>query len=187
MARHDDTAILRAHLCAVDQAAREAEAKWGFDRLPTLVSVATRAKFELQRKSWSAKMEAAWEDQYGVPAIIDAAVKSSEATVRAWQALDAEATASGRSPIEPDVWEFVLLNGDLAAFVRTAAEASAVTREGGYAEVWTLNEVANAIAFVKADKRPEVVREPAVKADGSWTLNGDAIPFGDGYAGEVAA
>ena len=65
--------------------------------------------------------------------------------IRAWNALDAEATKAGAPPLAPTVWETVLpQSGEVVAIVRDSEEALAVAKDRKGA-VWTLAEVAVAI------------------------------------------
>lgn len=148
-----DQHTLKAIIDGLDEAARTMEAKWGFGRLPLLVSVETRAKFYRQRD----KAYDALEECYGAKVItrdmLDRTQSACAGMERAWKALDAEATTAGAKSVDPDVWECVLQDGSVAAIVRTTAEASSVIREGRMLNVWTLDEVARAI-----DLMPEIVR-----------------------------
>ncbi len=59
--------------------------------------------------------------------------------------LDRMATANGTAPLAPSVWEVRMPSGKVCALVRTAAEARAVSADGRFVEVWTLDEIGRLI------------------------------------------
>ena len=74
--------------------------------------------------------------------------------VKAWLALDAAATAAGKAPLSPLVWE-VPLGSDLglAAIVPSDDHAAAVRAEGRQVTVYTLEEIARFLVGLL--ERPE--------------------------------
>jgi len=121
-----------AILIGVDQAAVEAELKWGIGRLPLLVSDATRLRFRKACDLWRQALNA-WD-----PELVE---QSGAIMRRAWAALDAEALEAGHQPMAPEVWEVALPNGAVAALVRTPEEAHHVAASGREVEVYTLDEI----------------------------------------------
>lgn len=179
----DDADTLQAYLYGVDQVAREAETKWGFGRLPMLVSDDLRAKFFRQARKWNEAMADAWGSRMLTRDQLDAAISRSEAMKRAWLALDSAAEEAGGRPVAPWVWEATLKDGTVVAVVQTDAEASHILADGRHVQAYTMREIANVI-----DALPEFLRQakqefPGAKVitstDHSWIAKGDPIPFGD--------
>jgi hypothetical protein len=65
--------------------------------------------------------------------------------LRAYDALEREAIALGKSPAPPGQWEFELKDGTPIVLVRTRAEMANVTREPP-AQVWCLEEIGEIIS-----------------------------------------
>lgn len=120
----------------LDQVAREHEAKWGVGRLELLVSDELRERFRKQQF----RLNAAIGEHD-----LDAVRKSGEAMRRAWGVLEVSAIEAGQKPLEAEVWEIVMPDGRVAAFVKTNAEAAVATRSGRYLDVWTMEEIARVI------------------------------------------
>jgi hypothetical protein len=59
--------------------------------------------------------------------------------------LDAAAEAAGAQTMSAEVWEVALLDGSVAALVRTTAEARHVVADGRQKRVYTLAEIGNLI------------------------------------------
>lgn len=181
MPNAEDAATLQAHLQAVDHTAREAEAKWGFERLPKLVTPDLHARFLRQADKWSTAMGEAWAKDMLTREQLDRAVSASAAMQRAWQALDTAAEEAGHRSIQADVWEAVLADGTVVAIVRTHAEVTKVLADGRHVVVYALPEIANLL-----DALPTLLTQakqvfPGVKVerrDRSWAKGrGDEIPF----------
>jgi len=175
------TATLDASVNGVDAAAKNAEAVWGYERLPDLVSQETRVKFELAKTRWRVALDAAYGSAYPTQAQVDAVVAYSQTMMRAWPRLIAEATERGFKPIDPDVWETTCDDGSLLAVVRTSAEANHVASNGRYRVVLTMAEVAHLfkaaggpLAQIKSEfPKAEIV---AVKSKAAGPMD-DEIPF----------
>lgn len=187
-----DSATLQAIFIGVDAARSEAEATWGADRLPRLVSDDLRAKLYRQQARWSAAYAAAWEADMLTRDALEAVTSAAGGMTRAWAALAAAASEAGHRPLVPGVWDTRLADGtilavvqdnDAARFVLDAAKA-----DGRTVAVYTMAEVANVIdalgetvAEIKrqwpdAKVQPPRDREPM---DSSWVKAGDEIPFGE--------
>lgn len=123
---------IQAHIDGVDHVASEMERKWGVGRLRLLVTADLRERFDAQREKFN---RAIWSHD------LEAVSVHAPAMVRAWQALDREATECGCAELEPVVWEGRKPDGTVMAVVRTPAEAHAVTADGRHTEVWTLDEL----------------------------------------------
>ncbi|MDZ7906202.1 MAG: hypothetical protein U5N55_10815 [Cypionkella sp.] len=90
--------IMADHACApFDRVAREAEARWGIDRLPSLVSIETAAKFG----SAMARLNAAMDGTD-----IEFTKAAVSICIRGIAAMEEEAIKSGHKPLDPEVWEY---------------------------------------------------------------------------------
>jgi len=129
-------AFARASLDRLDAIASAMERRWGVGRLPKLVDAAVAVRFAAQRDRLDNAIRADRPELISVQA---------EAMIRAWQALDAEATKAGAPPLAPTVWEAILpRSGEVVAIVRDSEEALTIAKDRKGA-VWTLAEVAVAI------------------------------------------
>jgi hypothetical protein len=108
------------------------EAKWGADRLRLLVEPELREKFDRQRYLLN---QAIWHGE-----LEEVRIQSGR-MVKAWLALDAAASAAGKQPLVPNVWEISLADGRVAAIVSTAHDARAVNADGREVVVYTLEEI----------------------------------------------
>lgn len=185
MSLHEDHATLSALIKGVDRQARQAETKWGVDRLPRLVDTDLLAKFERQRAKWRFALETAYDAKTITADMMEAAKSSSAAMERAWAALDQAASAAGHGELSPDVWEVPLAGGKVAAIVRTTAEAVVVTQAGRFVSVYTLDEVGHvidALPSILTQAKVEfpgavIVESRTTRADRSWIKTGDELPF----------
>lgn len=179
----DDCITLQSWITAVDEAAREKERLWGFDRLRLLASPELRAKFDRQAAKWREALEQAWAATVLARDMLDAVASRSAAMQRGWQALEDAASEAGHRPVAPFIWEVVLKDGTVAAFVQTAAEASKVIADGRHVVVWTVEEVANILNAIPEFLNKAKTEFPGSKIIGTgdrrWLKNGDPIPFGD--------
>lgn len=128
----------RAYLDEADQTACEMEAKWGADRLRLLVGPDLREKFDRQRYLLN---QAIWHGE------LEAVRREAGRMVNAWMALDRAAEAAGKPKLSPLVWEVPLEDGSVAAIVRDAADAHAVTAEGRAVAVFSLDEIGRLLSI----------------------------------------
>lgn len=163
---------VKALIDGVDHLAGEMEIKWGVGRLRLLVSDDFRERFDRQTKKMNT---AIWDGQ---PADVEIEAGRMAA---AWRALDAQAGEAGAAPLDPQVWEVGLPDGRVCALVRTMAEQHAVSGDGRYVMVMSLDEIAHLIVgfpeLLKVKEeipgaRVEAVRQRVPEVD--WT-NGDDI------------
>lgn len=171
--RRTDEVIFHA-LQPVDQTARQMEDKWGVDRLPTLVSVETAAKFG----SAKAKLDAAIFQND-----VDEVTKRAGVMQKGWIALDKEATERGHAPVEPQAWTWRDDDDKPHAFVRDVAEAHAYGKAHPGVAVWTMAEVIRVAANFD-DLSKNIVSGTKVAFPGaevsaikSKKLVADEIPF----------
>jgi hypothetical protein len=105
-------------LAPLDRAAEAMDAKWGVDRLVTLVSPETAAKYGRVM----ARVVTAHDRNDAASIAADAAV-----AVRGLAAMDAEATAAGHQPADPRVWQ-ITIDGRRYGFVEDAAYVAIAER-----------------------------------------------------------
>ena len=123
----------------LDNIAAAAERKWGVDRLPLMVSPATRERFD----HFKAKLDTTIQQHHPQPDIDAAAA----IVARGWQAMDKEATERGAFPLPPACFEVDLTSegrGIVAIAPDEHAAAGlllAASHERRTVEVWTLAEV----------------------------------------------
>jgi hypothetical protein len=117
----------------VDGIAHEMENKWGVGRLLKLVSVETAAKFGTAK----AKLDQAInEDEH------QAVEKKASVMVRAWKALDDEATKLGHKPIEAAAMVATDDQGNSFTVVASLAEATHLAKQGVEGHIYNLPEIA---------------------------------------------
>lgn len=132
--------------------------RWGFNRLPHIVSIDLMERFKVQQFKWqSACMECIGSC---LPADIERVTAHGEAMIRGYDMLDKQALALGKSPTPPGQWEFELADGTPIVLVRTRAEMGNVDREP-FAQVWCLEEIGEIISrfpelVLTKDKFPEM-------------------------------
>lgn len=158
-------------LAPFDAAAADMDRKWGIDRLPELVSVATAEK-------WGSAM-----------AKLNAAIAAGDVEetklrvgvcVRGLAALDAEAEALGNSPLPPEVWECEI-EGQHIALIRDTRDWPRVSEMRPGVRIHTLREVAVALKWMADGAHLDEVRKhfpeaEIVKCEGAKEFNDD-IPF----------
>lgn len=132
--------------------------RWGYNRLPHIVSIDLMERFKAQQFKWqNACMECVASC---LPADLDRVKKHGEAMIRAYDALDKQALALGHSPTPPGQWEFELADGTPIVLVRSRSEMGNVEREPK-AQVWCLEEIGEIITrfpelVVSKDLFPEM-------------------------------
>jgi hypothetical protein len=138
----------RAYIDGADETASEMEAKWGCDRLRLLVAPDLREKFDRQRYLFN---QAIWHGE------LEEVRREAGRMVNAWLALDRAATAAGKQPLAPEVWEVPLEDGSVAAIVQDYAQARSVVAEGRAVSVFTLEEIGRLLS-----NYPEVAKAKMV-------------------------
>ena len=124
----------------VDKVAVEMESKWGVGRLTSLVSVDTARKFGAASQKLNVAIDARDPDEVA---------KRASVMVRAWNALDVEATNAGMVPVNDEVEVWVAMDDEGTSFsvVRTQAEATNIVKRGVAGRVYHLEEIARIIAM----------------------------------------
>jgi hypothetical protein len=140
--KHEVAEVIGDMIANVREHADEMNRRWGFNRLPYIVSMDLMQKFKVQKNKW----ELACFECVGslMPADLARVKAHGEAMIRAYAALEREALALGKSPAPPGQWEFELKNGTPVVLCRTRAEMGNVTREPN-AQVWCLEEIGEII------------------------------------------
>lgn len=181
MPSSSDCAELQALFEGVDGARKAAETEWGCERLPLLVGDEWRVKLRRQEARWSVAYQAAWGAERVTVDQMQAVRAAAGGMIKGYAKLTEVAIEAGHRPIFPDVWEFPLEDGSVAAFVRSNDEAAKVIAEGRYLQVYTLAEVATLInTLVPESLQLAKVVFPGSKftsTDRSWVAEGDEIPF----------
>lgn len=181
-----DAAWLQSVFEGMDHARNEVTSVWGAERLSMLVSEEMRAKFIKQQTRWSEAYREAWETERCTRPQLEAVENAAGGMKRAYVALAAAASEAGHRPLAPDVWEFLLADGSVAAFVRTNDEAAKVVADGRFVSVFTLAELGRIIDMIPAALQLAKIVWPGArfggdgdKLDKSWVKHGDEIPFGE--------
>ena len=118
-----------------DRAARHAEATWGIDKLPELVSPETAAKYGSALAKLNAALEANNPDEVAARAAV---------CIRGIAAMDAEARAAGHAPMPDDFWMYEQ-NGDRIIIARTMTDWPLIEKMHPGVPIFSLREVANAL------------------------------------------
>lgn len=121
----------------VDKVASDMEAKWGVGRLTGLVSVETADKFGSASQKLNVAIDARDADEVA---------KRAAVMVRAWNALDAEASRLGHEPLTVSTWVAEDDFGNRFTVVKTLAEASMLAKQKVSGRVYHLEEIARIIA-----------------------------------------
>jgi hypothetical protein len=129
-------------IATVTEHANEYNRRWGFNRLPHIVSIDLMQRFKSQKRKW----EIACFECVGTlrPEELARVKAHGEAMIRAYAALEREALAMGKHPAPPGQWEFELKDGTPVVLCRNRADMDNVTREPK-AQVWCLEEIGEII------------------------------------------
>lgn len=119
-----------------DRAMRDAERTWGIDRLPELVTPDLAMKFGKAMAVMNAAIDSGDPEQ---------AAAAAANCVKGIAAMDAAARAAGHQPLKAEFWEYEQ-DGFRFALIRDAAEWPSVAAERPGLTIYTLREVANALA-----------------------------------------
>ena len=130
----------------LDAVASRMEERWGVDRLPDLVTPATASRFGTAKAKLDAALEA--DD-------VDAVVHRAAVMIRGWEALDAEATAAGRKPVEVEAWLWRDDNDVPHAFLRDASDAISYGKANPGVRCWTMSEIVRVAAA--AEERSSLI------------------------------
>lgn len=176
---HGDSVTDAIHhaLLPLDRAASEMELKWGCDRLPSLVSPETAARFG----SAKAKLDAAIQENDPQEVTRRAGVM-----IRGWDKMDAEAAERGFKALSPDIWSHTTAGGAKVAVARSEAEAGKASKMESFQNVriYSLDEIGrildhDSLKLVNAAKDvfPGAKIKEIRKTGTSKTKLNDPVPF----------
>ena len=122
----------------LDALSNELEISWGVDKLITLVSPETAAKFEAAKQ----KLNVAILDHN-----VEEVIRRSGVLMRGYKALETEALAAGYKPLPPDLWHcHAEKDADNQEFsLVIAKDASAATLAQTDLPVYTVAEIARIV------------------------------------------
>lgn len=189
----DDCGMLTGLLEGVQAARDELERTWGagrLEKLAALEAVELLARFRRQQASWSVAYGAAWDAPILTRDLLATAQAKALSMQRGWAALGAWAAEAGHRPIAPWVWEVMLANGTVAAFVQSDEEAAKVIADGRYLSVYTVRELGHVLDALPNALQLAKEAWPGAKYQASrkvevgnplgapeWSEAGDEIPF----------
>lgn len=158
-----------------DRACREADRKWGIDRLPELVSTDLAARYGRAVAALNTALEA--QDAAGVAA-------TAQNCIKGLVALDQAAEAAGAPKADPQVWEYDL-DGWRFGVLRDDREWPALKEQRPDLQFFTMREVAQALKAYRLDSAGmkalrDVIPEARVKAIRTkppvdWKNGGDSL------------
>ena len=124
----------------LDGTASEMESTWGVDRLPSLVSPETAAKFGAAKAKLDQAIEA--EDSQQV-------VRKATVLMRGWAAMAEEAIAAGHKPLEVEAWAWESEGGNAFMVCKSNAHAHALVERGDIGgRIYSLEEVCRIVEAV---------------------------------------
>lgn len=139
-------------LAPLKKTQRDLEAKWGIDRLPSLVPVDFAQRFASARSKLD---DAIAEGE------VTAVEKRAEIMQRGWIKLDEMAIEAGHKPNEqPEMWEGQQPNGKKFLVVRTQEMVAAARQSYGQEiGVWTLKEIGKVLEQFDPDGVAQMLKE----------------------------
>ena len=154
----------------VDLVTIEMERKWGRGRLRLMVEPKIRELFDRQRYLY---LQALWEGQ------LEDLRREGQLMVKALRRCDELASAAGKKPIHPSVWEVALDDGRVAAIVKEPEALQFVAADGRYVVVYDLEEIGKLLPYLsdvcaikelfpgsEIAKVPSRVKDPFAAMDG---------------------
>lgn len=170
----------------LDDLASSMERRWGIDRLPCLMPLAWRNKFEALKDALDG----------AIAARADTA-EPAAALAKAWRMMDAKALEQGSFPLPPACYS-IRVDNHIVEIAETQEHATALIwwakNEGRAVAVWTLEEVAkvlrqHGVAHAAKEVWPGalVTTPPAEHRQGKRRMDvADEIPFPNPDAEEAA-
>lgn len=150
----------------LNQVAKAMEDKWGKGRLRLVVPADLREKFDRQRYLTS---QAIWLGE------LEEVKEQTKRMIKAWNALDRQATEAGAEIKPVEQWEAVLGDGTTLIVVKTLEEASMAKIEGRKAVVWSLQEVAAIVEEQKAILMAKMFFPGATVEHVMWSIPKDPL------------
>jgi hypothetical protein len=116
------------------------ESAWGVDRLPSLVSPDTAARFGVAKAKLDQAIEA--EDPQQV-------VRKAAVLMRGWAAMAEEAIAAGYKPLEVEAWAWESEGGTAFTVARSNTHAHALVKRGDIGgRIYSLEEICRIVEAV---------------------------------------
>jgi len=123
----------------VDLVTIEMERKWGRGRLRLMVEPKIRELFDRQRYLY---LQALWEGQ------LEDLKREGRLMIKALRRCDELASAAGKKPVHPSVWEVTLDDGRVAAIVKEPEALQFVAADGRYVVVYDLEEIGKLLPYL---------------------------------------
>ena len=167
---------IEAALRVRDRTVLEYDSRWGADVLQTLVSPETAAKFARVRDRLDTAIRAG---------DVDTAINTMAVEMRGLEAMEREAIAAGRKPLDPGrCWAFQLVDGTQALAVQTDDDARAANRSPRFTgwAIYSMREIGVILSdrallgVIDAKKAFPDAKLEAIKPAPDWK-RGDEMPF----------
>ena len=124
----------------LDKIAADLESLWGVDRLVSLVSPRTAARFGAAKAKLDQAIEA--EDPQQV-------VRKAAVLMRGWAAMAEEATAAGHKPLKVEAWAWESEGGTAFTVCRSNTHAHALVKRGDIGgRIYSLEEMCRIVEAV---------------------------------------
>jgi hypothetical protein len=161
---------IQSALVELDKVAVAAEARWGLDRLPDLVTPELREKFHAQGD----KLDAAMMMQDA-----DAVEHEAAVMIRAWNALERAARAAGAREVSGAYWGAKMADGRLLAVCETIHDARKAAADNPDAVVLAVSEIAALWPHFESRGVIEKAKVafPGAEVKKAGKVPNDAIPF----------
>lgn len=167
---------LEAALRVRDRTVLDFDSRWGTDVLQTLVSAETASKFARVRDRLDAAIRVG---------DVDTAINTMAVEMRGLKAMEEEAIAAGRKPLDPGrCWAFKLADGTQGLLVQTDDDARAASRSPRFTgwAIYSIPEIAiiisdrSLLGVLDAKKLFPDAKLEAIKPPVDWR-KGDEVPF----------
>lgn len=128
---------VQSAIIELDKLVSDMEARWGIDRLPSLIDEQLRERFELQldRLNKSIEMDVGVEVK-----------REAEAMARAYQHIEKVAIANGQKELTGEFWQAPMPDGKVLAITQSFDEQYKVSKQYPDMIVYSIQEIANVLA-----------------------------------------
>ena len=128
---------VQSAIIELDKLVSDMEARWGIDRLPSLIDEQLRERFELQldRLNKSIEMDVGVEVK-----------REAEAMARAYQHIEKVAIANGQKELTGEFWQAPMPDGKVLAITQNFDEQYKVSKQYPDMIVYSVEEIANVLA-----------------------------------------
>ena len=167
---------IRDALLHFDFEVSEIEAEWGIDRLPDLVDMELRDRFNRQMQKLNDAIRA--DDGHEVK-------RQVVVTLKGYAKLIEVATANGHKPLTGEAWEAQVDDGSIVCITRNPDEACKAARERKGVTVYSVDEVARIITMWQRDNVDGMVAATKAAFEGAQVaaarykdeVKDDELPF----------